>query len=56
MTTLTSDTHKAVKALREAGADEPLAEAVVATVGEAMRENLATKADVTEVRNPEVEG
>ena len=26
MTTLTSDTHKAVKALREAGADEPLAE------------------------------
>ena len=50
MTTLAFDAHRAVKALREAGADEPLAEAVVATVGEAMRENMATKADVAEVR------
>ncbi len=50
MTTLAFDTHKAVKALREAGADEPLAEAVVATVGEAMGENVATKANLAEVK------
>ena len=36
MPALAFDTHKAVKALREAGADEPLAEAVVAAVDEAM--------------------
>ena len=50
MTTFVFDTHKAVKALRQAGADEPLAEAVVATIGEAMHENLATKADIGDVR------
>ena len=47
MNKLAFDTHKAVKALKEAGSDERLAEAVVATVGEAMGENVATKADVT---------
>ena len=36
MNTIAFDTHKAVKALKEAGADERLAEAVVATVGDAM--------------------
>ena len=50
MTTLAFDTHKAVKALRAAGADEPLAEAVVATVGDAIGENVATKADLAEVK------
>ncbi len=50
MNKLAFDTHKAVKALKEAGADERLAEAVVATVGEAMGENVATKADVATVR------
>ena len=50
MTTLAFDTHKAVKALQAAGADEPLAEAVVATVGEAVGENIATKADLAEVQ------
>ncbi len=50
MTTLAFDTHKAVKALQAAGADEPLAEAVVATVGEAVGENVATKADLAEVQ------
>lgn len=48
MSALTFDTHKAVK---EAGADERLAEAVVATVGHAMGENVATKADVAATRS-----
>lgn len=50
MSTLAFDTHKAVKALQAAGAAEPLAEAVVATVGEAVGENVATKADIAEVK------
>ena len=50
MTALAFDTYKAVKALREAGADEALAEAVVATVGDAIGGNVATKADLAEVR------
>ena len=50
MAALAFDTYKAVKALREAGADEPLAEAVVATVGEAVSGNVATKADLAEVQ------
>ena len=49
MSTLAFDTPKAVKALQAAGAAEPLAEAVVATVGEAVGENVATKADLAEV-------
>ncbi len=51
MATLAFDTHKAVKLLREAGADEPLAEAVVATVGDAMGENVATKVDIATVQH-----
>ncbi len=47
---LAFDTHRAVKALCEAGAAEPLAEAVVATVGEAIGGNVATKADIAEVQ------
>ncbi len=50
LTALASDTYKAVKALREAGADEALAEAVVATVGDAIGGNVATKADLAEVK------
>ena len=50
MAGLAFDTHKAVKALREAGADEPLAEAVVVTIGDALGEHVATKADVAEVK------
>lgn len=49
MTALAFDTHKAAKALREAGADELLAEAGVATVGDAMGGNVATKADLAEL-------
>ena len=50
LTALAFDTYKAVKALQAAGADEPLAEAVVATVGEAVSGNVATKADLAEVQ------
>ena len=50
MTVLAFDTHKAVKELRAAGAAELLAEAVVATVGAAMGENVATKTDVAAVQ------
>ena len=39
------DTHKAVKALKQAGFDDSQAEAVVATVGDAIGENVATKGD-----------
>ena len=41
---------KAAKLLQQAGFDEPQAEAVVTTVGEALTENVATKADLTEVK------
>ena len=51
MSTLVFDTHKAVKILQEAGANERLAEAVVATVGDAMGENVATKADFATLRS-----
>ena len=50
MAALAFDPYKAVKALREAGADEALAEAVVATVGDAIGGNVATKADLAEVK------
>ena len=50
MPTLAFDTHRAVKAICEAGAAEPLAEAVVATVGDAIGGNVATKADIAEVQ------
>ncbi len=50
MITLAFDTLKAAKALRDAGFEEAQAEAVVATVGEAMGENVATKADIDAVR------
>ncbi len=50
MTTLAFDTHKAVKALKEAGFDDSKAEAVVATVGDAIGGNIATKTDIAELR------
>lgn len=50
VTTLAFDTHAAVKALKEVGFEEAQAEAVVTTVGDAMTGNVATKADVTELR------
>lgn len=50
MSTLAFDTHKAVKNLRETGFEEAQAEAVVATVGAAMNESVATKTDVAELK------
>ena len=47
---LAFDTHAAVKRLQDAGADDRLAEAVVATQGAAITEHVATKTDVTALR------
>ncbi len=40
------DTHKAVKALREAGFDDPQAEAVTEQISVAIGENAVTKDDL----------
>ena len=50
MATLAFDTHAAVKRLQNAGADERLAEAVVATCGSMLNENVATKSDIADLR------
>ncbi|MDE2756419.1 MAG: DUF1640 domain-containing protein [Acidobacteriota bacterium] len=50
MSALAFDTYKAVTALKQAGFEEAQAEAVVNTMGEALGGNVATKADLTEVR------
>lgn len=50
MNAVAFDTHEAVKTLTQAGAEESLAEAVVATVSNAMSENVSTKADIAELR------
>ena len=47
MTAVAFDTHKAVRALQEAGFEEAQAEAVVSTVGAAIGGDVATKAHVT---------
>ena len=49
MSALAFDTHKAVKALKEAGFGDSQAEAVVATVGKAIGGNVATKADIADL-------
>ncbi len=51
MTALAFDTHQAVKNLQQTGADEALAEAVVATIGNALGESVATKLDIQEVKD-----
>ena len=43
------DTHKVVKDLKRAGFNDEQAEAVVSAVGEAVGENVATKADLEPV-------
>ena len=45
MATLVFDTHKAVKALRDAGFDDSQAEAVTEQISVAIGENLASKDD-----------
>lgn len=44
------DTLKATKLLKESGFEETQAEAVVATVRDAFVDNVATKADMAELR------
>ena len=53
MSTAAFDTYAAVKTLREAGADEAMAEAIVNTASAAAgagHDDLATKADFAEIR------
>ncbi|MCY4441935.1 MAG: hypothetical protein OXE53_17220 [Deltaproteobacteria bacterium] len=50
MSTFAFDTHKAVKALKEAGFGDIQAEAVVATVGDAIGGDVATKGDVAALK------
>ena len=50
MTTLAFDTHKAVKALRDAGFSDEQAEAVTEQISVAVGENVATKSDIALVR------
>ena len=50
MSALAFDAYKAVTALKQVGFNEAQAEAVVNTMGEAWGGNVATKADLTEVR------
>lgn len=50
MVALAFDTLKAAKALRAAGFDDAQAEAVIDTVGDAVSGNVATKADLQELR------
>lgn len=50
MSTLAFDTHKAVKALKEAGFGDIQAEAVVATVGDALGGDVATKTDIAALK------
>ncbi len=51
MSTLAFDTHKAVKALKEAGFGDAQAEAVVATMGDAMGGDVATKSDIAALKS-----
>lgn len=46
MAALAFDTHKAVKALRDAGFDDPQAEAVIEQIGVAIGGILATRDDL----------
>ena len=44
------DTYKAVKDLEQVGIDENVARVMVGVVGDAMTENVATKADIADIR------
>ena len=51
MSTLAFDTHKAVMALKKAGFDDTQAEAVVATVGDAIGGDVATRSDIVALQS-----
>ena len=46
MTVVSFDTHKAEKTLTGVGLEEKVAEAIVAVAGDVVPENVATKADI----------
>ena len=50
MNTAIFDTHQAVKAIADSGLQDTQAEAIVATINNAMSQNLATKSDITAVK------
>ena len=50
MPAYTFDTLKAMRTLTDAGMQEPVAEAVVATMNDAVTEGVATKADIAELK------
>ena len=50
MTTVPFDTLRAAQALRDAGFDDAQSEAIVATIQKSLGGNVATKADLAELR------
>ena len=50
MATITFDTRKAVRNLKAAGFEEPQADAIVDTLGDAFTDTVATKTDSAEVK------
>ena len=50
MATVPFDTLRAAQALRDAGFDDAQSEAIVATIQKSLSENVATKADLAELR------
>ena len=51
MTTITFDTRKAVRNLKAVGFEEPQADAIVDTLGDAFSDTIATKSDIAEVQS-----
>ncbi len=50
MAAITFDTRKAVRNLKAVGFEEPQADAIVDTLGDAFTDTVATKADIAEVK------
>ena len=51
MTPITFDTRKAVRNLKAVGFEEPQADAIVDTLGDAFSDTVATKSDIAEVQS-----
>ena len=51
MTTITFDTRKAVRNLKAVGFEEPQADAIVDTLGDAFSDTIATKSDIAGVQS-----
>ena len=50
MATITFDTRKAVRNLKAVGFEEPQADAIVDTLGDAFTDTVATQAEIAEVK------